>query len=106
VNGVPIGKPLIETDLFLREDVSGKVLNVMEIDSDAVVSGTLLHSSSSRLCYVDNQRSGMIESADQVCFLNGRLYIKGRSSRTTKINGKLVDFNQIEAVTLFVFDSF
>lgn len=58
----------------------------------------MIHSSDTRTCYVNNIKNNLNPSGDKAIFKNNKLYLKGRIDRTVKINSKLVDLNNLEAV--------
>ncbi len=80
-----------------------KDIRRIQVDTNETVEGSLLHFSGTRLCFIDGVNNNFIESSDQAILINGRLYVKGRNSRTVKINGKRVDLNQIEWVRYLFF---
>jgi hypothetical protein len=67
-------------------------------ESNKILEGELIHSSDSRICYINNTRNNLIQSGDYALFRNNRLYLKGRIDRVIKINAKIVNLNSLEAV--------
>ena len=101
---MPIGLPLNETVLFLKQADKENLINLNELFNDDSLStdfyaeGELLHSSETRKCYINGKRSNFIESGDFVVFKNKRVYVKGRTNRLVKINGKMVNLILLENV--------
>ena len=57
-----------------------------------------MHSSKTRVCYLDGQRVYLIESGDMGLIKNKKLYLKGRCDRFVKINAKMLNLTLLEKV--------
>ena len=62
------------------------------------VEGQLFHSSDVRQCSIDGEKLNFVESGDFVVLKNKRVYVKGRTNRLVKINGKMVNLVLLESV--------
>ena len=105
-NGVSIGLPLNETKLFIKTEDENSLIDLNEVllnetYSDKVLEGKLLHSSATRVCYLDGQRVDLIESGDKCLVKNKKVYLKGRSDRFVKINAKMLNLTLLEKVNKF-----
>lgn len=87
-----------ETKLLLKSND-----NFIEIgkpnENNNVFEGELIHTSDSRICYMNKIRNNLIHSGDYAIYKNKKLYLKGRIDRIVKINAKIVDLNSLENVT-------
>jgi hypothetical protein len=99
--GVPLGLPLIETDLFLFKNE--KFISLKELDSSCKHLGSLYLSSKTRKCLLNNEIKDYIYTGDEVLYYNNKLYHKGRTDKTRKINGKLLNINLLQKVSSFYF---
>jgi hypothetical protein len=99
--GVPLGLPLIETDLFLFKNE--KFISLKELDSSCKHLGSLYLSSKTRKCLLNNEIKDYIYTGDEVLYYNNKLYYKGRTDKTRKINGKLLNINLLQKVSSFYF---
>lgn len=108
MNGVPVGKLLNETKLYLKTDESD-ILDVEKLigSSKNAIEGVLLHSSESRKCIVNGESQKFANSSDRALVLGEKIFLKGRDNRSVKINGKLTNLNLLEdvIVTIFLFQT-
>lgn len=103
---MPIGSLLAETKFFLQRSRHEspndcELININNIlnETQGPYSGLLMHSSGSRICYVDSKSKQFIESDDLIDIVGGKIYLKGRTNRSIKINGKMTDLNHLERVS-------
>jgi hypothetical protein len=105
---VTIGESLNETELFIRNE-NGEIVEVKKstrAQKEAIIEGHLVHSSTTRICFVNGIQNGLISSGDNAVLVNNKLYLKGRNDRIVKINAKLLDLNNLENVFFLNFGLF
>lgn len=102
-----IGKPLKETQFYFKNDCH-KDSSIIEITEQILSNsyhekyqGILYHSSQTRISLINGKREKIINSADTVSISNGKIYIRGRSDNSIKINGILTDLTKLEMVILY-----
>ncbi len=96
--GTPIGNTLSQTELFLALKETHSITSIKSLDPNKLYEGKLLHKSSTRLCLINGAREELVDSGDLCQVFNGNVYVQGRSSRSIKINAKMVDLLYLENV--------
>ena len=101
---VPIGKTLNETNFFLQNNNENELMTkisnrLLESSYERTYEGLLFHHSPTRVCLVNNEKLEYLNSGDMVKISDGQIYLKGRSDRSVKLNGKFTDLVKLEMVT-------
>ena len=84
-----------------KNQTDGELINLNDLLSSSCnqrVEGTILHASEKRICFINNEKLKVVESGDLAFVENKRIYVKGRSDRQVKINGKMVNLILLENV--------
>jgi hypothetical protein len=84
-----------------KNESDGELMNLNDLLNSPCnqrVEGAILHASEKRICFINNEKLKLIESGDLAFVENKRIYVKGRSDRQVKINGKMVNLFLLENV--------
>ena len=84
-----------------KNQTDGELINLNDLLSSSCnqrVEGAILHASEKRICFINNEKLKVVESGDLAFVENKRIYVKGRSDRQVKINGKMVNLILLENV--------
>jgi acyl-CoA synthetase len=103
---VPIGMPLNETKLFLKQSTQEIFTNIEDLITDDNLKkyeGVLYHSSKTRICYIDGQNLEFANSGDYATVTNKKIYLSGRIDDLLKINGKLTSLKLLENVIILFY---
>jgi hypothetical protein len=113
LNDVPIGKAMMETQLFLEiannsdfdSESPFKMMNLDDLGSMSHkrrLTGILYLKSATRICTIGDTMpmdDAMVNTGDRVEYYKERLYYKGRGTgKLFKINGILTDLDTLESV--------
>ena len=76
-----------------------KFILLKELNSSSKHLGRLYLGSETRKCLLNNEIKSYIDTGDEVCYYNNKLYYKGRMNKIIKINGKLLNINLLQKVS-------
>jgi acyl-CoA synthetase len=102
IESVPIGLPLSQTKLYLKQSTQDTYSDVQDLlldNSTNKYEGVLYHSSETRICYINGQKVDFINSGDYATVGKKKVYLNGRVDDQIKINGKLTSLRLLENVS-------
>ncbi len=94
-----------ETEFFIKlKDSQNNITAVKSLifnQKEKFYEGELLHSSKTRVCFINGEKKTYISSGDWAFIFENNIYVKGRiMDSSVKINGKLTDLMLLEMVLL------